>query len=79
VTVARLRARSLAFNATMFDITEQESADRRREPEGAGVKTARIAGSGIFKDVPGFYYDYFSAGTGKVRMSAAASGYFRAS
>ncbi len=78
MTVARLRARSLAFNATMFDITEQESADRRREPEGAGVKTARIAGRNL-QGCAGLYYDYFSAGTGKVRMSAAASGYFRAS
>jgi TP901-1 family phage major tail protein len=50
-TVAGLRARSLAFNAATVDVTDQESAGRWRELlEGAGIKTARIAGSGIFKD-----------------------------
>ena len=50
-TVAGLRARSLAFNAAPVDITDQESAGRWRELlEGAGIKTARISGSGIFKD-----------------------------
>lgn len=50
-TVAGLRTRSLAFNAALVDITDQESAGRWRELlEGAGLKTARIAGSGIFKD-----------------------------
>jgi TP901-1 family phage major tail protein len=50
-TVAGLRARSLAFNAASVDITDQESAGRWRELlEGAGLKTARITGSGIFKD-----------------------------
>lgn len=50
-TVAGLRARSLAFNAATVDITDQESAGRWRELlEGAGLKTARITGSGIFKD-----------------------------
>lgn len=50
-TVAGLRARSLAFNAASVDVTDQESAGRWRELlEGAGLKTARITGSGIFKD-----------------------------
>jgi TP901-1 family phage major tail protein len=50
-TVAGLRARTLAFNAASVDITDQESAGRWRELlEGAGIKTARITGSGIFKD-----------------------------
>ncbi|MGV1013706.1 MAG: phage major tail protein, TP901-1 family [Methyloceanibacter sp.] len=50
-TVAGLRARTLAFNAATVDITDQESAGRWRELlEGAGLKTARITGSGIFKD-----------------------------
>ncbi|HZP09826.1 phage major tail protein, TP901-1 family [Methyloceanibacter sp.] len=50
-TVAGVRARSLAFNAASVDITDQESAGRWRELlEGAGLKTARITGSGIFKD-----------------------------
>jgi len=50
-TVAGLRARTLAFNAASVDITDQESTGRWRELlEGAGIKTARITGSGIFKD-----------------------------
>ena len=51
VTVAGLRARNLSFNAATVDVTDQESSGRWRELlEGAGIKTARIAGSGIFKD-----------------------------
>ena len=51
VTVAGLRARSLAFNAETVDITHQESAGQWRELlEGAGIKHARVSGSGIFKD-----------------------------
>ncbi|MGF1619630.1 MAG: phage major tail protein, TP901-1 family [Rhodomicrobiaceae bacterium] len=50
-TVAGLRARSLAFNAATIDITHTESADEWRELlAGAGIKTARLSGSGIFKD-----------------------------
>jgi TP901-1 family phage major tail protein len=50
-TVAGLRARTLAFNAATVDITDQESTGRWRELlEGAGIKTARVTGSGIFKD-----------------------------
>ncbi len=46
-----MRARTLAFNAASVDITDQESTGRWRELlEGAGIKTARITGSGIFKD-----------------------------
>jgi TP901-1 family phage major tail protein len=50
-TVAGLRTRSLAFNAATIDITHTESADEWRELlDGAGIKTARLSGSGIFKD-----------------------------
>lgn len=50
-TVAGLRSRALAFNAQTVDITHQESAGAWRELlEGAGVRSARITGSGIFKD-----------------------------
>jgi TP901-1 family phage major tail protein len=65
-TVAGLRARSLAFNAATVDITDQESAGRWRELlEGAGIKTARIAGSGIFKDAASdeTLRSYFFAGS----------------
>lgn len=51
VTVAGLRARGIAFNAATIDITHTESADEWRELlAGAGIKTARVSGSGIFKD-----------------------------
>lgn len=50
-TVAGLRSRSISFNAETVDITHQESAGQWRELlEGAGVKTARVSGAGIFKD-----------------------------
>ena len=50
-TVAGLRSRALAFNAESVDITNQESAGQWRELlEGAGVRSARVTGSGIFKD-----------------------------
>ena len=51
ITVAGLRSRTLAFNAGSADITHTESAGHWRELlAGAGVKSARISGSGIFKD-----------------------------
>lgn len=50
-TVAGLRSRTLAFNAEAVDVTHQESAGHWRELlEGAGVKSARLSGAGIFKD-----------------------------
>ena len=51
ITVAGLRTRSIALNAQTVDITHQESAGQWRELlAGAGIRNARIAGSGIFKD-----------------------------
>jgi len=51
VTVAGLRSRSIAFNAETVDITHAESSGQWRELlGGAGVKSARLAGTGIFKD-----------------------------
>jgi TP901-1 family phage major tail protein len=50
-TVAGLRSRTLAFNAEAVDVTHAESAGQWRELlAGAGVKTARVTGAGIFKD-----------------------------
>ncbi len=50
-TVAGLRSRRIAFNAESVDVTDADSAGRWRELlEGAGVKRASVAGSGIFKD-----------------------------
>jgi len=50
-TVAGLRSRQIAFNAETVDVTDSESSGRWRELlEGAGIKRASLAGSGIFKD-----------------------------
>jgi TP901-1 family phage major tail protein len=50
-TVAGLRSRSLAFNAETVDITHQESVGQWRELlAGAGARSARVTGAGIFKD-----------------------------
>lgn len=51
VTVAGLRARSIAFNAETVDVTDQDSAGQWRELlVGAGVRGARVAGAGVFRD-----------------------------
>lgn len=51
VTVAGLRAKTFSVNAETVDATHSESAGRWRELiEGAGVKRARLTGSGIFRD-----------------------------
>jgi TP901-1 family phage major tail protein len=51
VTVAGLRARGLSISAETVEITNTESAGQWRELlTGAGVKSARITGSGVFKD-----------------------------
>ncbi len=48
---AGLRATRISFNAESVDVTSLESAGGWRELlAGAGVKTAAISGSGIFKD-----------------------------
>jgi len=50
-TVAGLRATRLSFNAETVDVTSLESAGGWREIlGGAGVKSASISGSGIFRD-----------------------------
>lgn len=50
-TVAGLRSRTIAFNTETVDITHAESAGHWRELlGGAGVRSARITGAGIFKD-----------------------------
>lgn len=50
-TVAGLRATRISFNADTVDVTSAESAGRWRELlAGAGVRSAAISGSGIFKD-----------------------------
>lgn len=51
LTVAGLRTRALAFNASIVDTTDQDSAGRWRELlAGGGVRKASVTGAGIFKD-----------------------------
>jgi TP901-1 family phage major tail protein len=49
-TVAGLKATALAFNAQSVDITNADSAGQWRELLDAGVKSAAVSGSGVFKD-----------------------------
>jgi TP901-1 family phage major tail protein len=51
VTLAGLRATRISFNAETVDVTSLESEGGWRELlAGAGVKTATISGSGVFRD-----------------------------
>lgn len=50
-TVAGLRATRVSFNAETVDVTSLESEGRWRELlGGAGVRSASISGSGVFRD-----------------------------
>ena len=50
-TIAGLRATRVSFNAESVDVTTLESQGGWRELlAGAGVKSASISGSGVFKD-----------------------------
>lgn len=50
-TMAGLRATRVSFNAEAVDVTSLESQGGWRELlAGAGVKTASISGSGVFRD-----------------------------
>ena len=50
-TIAGLRATRLSFNAEAVDVTSLESTGGWRElAAGAGVKSASISGSGVFRD-----------------------------
>ncbi|MEL7047998.1 MAG: phage major tail protein, TP901-1 family [Pseudomonadota bacterium] len=65
-TVAGLRSRTLSFNAESVDVTHAESAGQWRELlAGAGAKTARVTGAGVFKDAASdaIVRDYFFNGT----------------
>ncbi|MEM0990720.1 MAG: phage major tail protein, TP901-1 family [Pseudomonadota bacterium] len=51
VTIGGIRATRITFNADTVDTTTSESSGQWRELlAGAGVRTAAISGSGIFKD-----------------------------
>ena len=50
-TIAGIRTTRLTFNADTVDVTTADSAGQWRELlAGAGVRSAAVAGSGIFKD-----------------------------
>lgn len=50
-TIAGLRASRISFNAETVDVTSLESAGGWRELlGGAGVRSASISGSGVFRD-----------------------------
>lgn len=50
-TIAGLRATRISFNAEQVDVTSMESQGGWRELlAGAGVKSASISGSGVFRD-----------------------------
>lgn len=50
-TIAGLRATRISFNAETVDVTSLESAGGWRELlSGAGVRSAAISGSGVFRD-----------------------------
>lgn len=52
-TVAGLRATRLSFNAETVDVTSLESEGGWRELlGGAGVRSASVSGSGVFRDAP---------------------------
>jgi TP901-1 family phage major tail protein len=66
VSVAGLRTNTLTFNATSVDASAQDSAGAWRELlAGAGLKSAQIKGTGIFKDAASdaVIRDYFFADT----------------
>jgi TP901-1 family phage major tail protein len=51
ITVAGIRAKTIALNARTVDGTSGESAEAWRELiAGAGVKSASVSGAGVFKD-----------------------------
>ena len=50
-TIAGVRASRISFNADTVDVTTRESAGQWRELlTGAGVRSAAVSGSGVFKD-----------------------------
>lgn len=49
--LAGLRSKTIKFNSETVDVTNQDSANKWRELlEGAGIKSATLTGSGVFKD-----------------------------
>jgi TP901-1 family phage major tail protein len=51
ITIGGIRAKSISLNGETVDVSDGDSASQWRELlEGAGMKSASISGSGVFKD-----------------------------
>lgn len=69
LTVAGLRTRAISFNTQTVDVTNQDSVGRWRELlSGAGAKTAKVTGSGIFKDAASDALIRQTMFTGEIRV-----------
>ena len=54
VTVGGMRSKSISLNAETVDVSDSDSTNKWRELlAGAGLKSATITGSGVFKDSAG--------------------------
>lgn len=66
ITIGGMRSKSISLNAETVDISDSDSVNRWRELlAGAGIRSATITGSGVFKDSAGEedVRGYFFAGT----------------
>lgn len=51
LTIGGMRSKSISLNSETVDVTDSDSANQWRELlENAGVRSASISGSGVFKD-----------------------------
>lgn len=69
VTVAGLRSKSITLNAETVDVTDSDSTEHWRELlPGGGIRSAAVAGSGIFRDVAAdeLLRSLFFAGTTRI-------------
>ncbi len=49
-SVAGLRAKTLSFNTALIDVTNADSTEAWREALAGGLRSAKVQGSGVFKD-----------------------------
>lgn len=53
-SIGGFRSNSIELNEETVDVTDKDDTDKyRRLLEGAGIKTASVSGSGVFKDSAG--------------------------
>jgi len=66
VTIGGMRSKSISLNSETVDVSDSDSTNRWRELlAGAGLRSATVTGSGVFKDSAGEedVRGYFFAGT----------------